>query len=112
MTVSSRPPLSCNLSALNPEQRARHAQLWKEVRTLTMPDAFEHGIAFRLEATPTLAQTVAELASLERLCCPFLTLTMTFTPAGGPLLFELTGDREVQAVLAAEFGTTRRAQEG
>jgi len=56
MTVSSCQPLACNLNALNPEQRARHALLWKEVRTLTMPDALEHGIAFRLEATPALAR--------------------------------------------------------
>lgn len=105
MTAPLSPPLACDLSALSAEERERHAQLWTHIRTLAPePASTPYGIAFSFEPSTSLATELAELAALERRCCPFLRISVRFEPAGGPLSFELGGDEHVRSFLAAGFG--------
>jgi hypothetical protein len=46
----------------------------------------------------------AEFMTLERLCCPFLTLTLEVERERGPLWLTLTGREGVKPFLQAELG--------
>ena len=46
--TSNRPALACDLTALTPEERERHAGPWKQMRALAPePEATASGVAFR-----------------------------------------------------------------
>jgi len=46
----------------------------------------------------------AEFITLERLCCPFLTLALEVERERGPLWLKLTGREGVKPFLRAELG--------
>jgi hypothetical protein len=98
-------PLVCNLAAMDAEQRARHhvvaQQLHgavQEVRELS------DGYALRFPAEPSTVLLAAEFITLERLCCPFLTLVLEVEGEHGPLWLKLTGREGVKQFLRAELG--------
>lgn len=93
----SEQPLACDRSALSPEQRSRHEQLWKRVDELSPgPATTSTGVAFRVPRQPGLAGEMGELAGLEQVCCPFMRVTLTLEPHGGPLVLELSGSGQLQ----------------
>jgi len=47
---------------------------------------------------------VTEFVRRERLCCPFLTLTLEVMPEQGPLILRLTGPAGVKDFIRAELG--------
>lgn len=103
--ANASPPLACDLGALDPKQRERHAELWRHARALAPePVSTERGVAFRFPPGPDLAGQLVELAGLERLCCPFLRISVTFEAAEGPLTLELSGDAGVRAFLTGGVG--------
>jgi hypothetical protein len=74
--TTNESPIACNLTALNAEQRARRQALAQQMHAATqeiceLPD----GYAFRFSTDPALCLTVAEFMTLERLCCPFSSLS-------------------------------------
>jgi len=96
---------SCNLSALDREQRKRHDILAKdlfpkhlEVREL--PDGYE----FRFSNNRSLLTALSEWATLEQLCCPFLTLTLELQRDQGPVWLRATGRDGVKDFLRVELG--------
>jgi len=96
---------SCNLSALDQEQRKRHDILAKdlfpkhlEVREL--PD----GYGFRFPNDRSLFTALSEWATLEQLCCPFLTLTLELERDQGPIWLRATGRDGVKDFLRLELG--------
>ena len=96
---------SCNLSALDQEQRKRHDILAKdlfpkhlEVREL--PD----GYGFRFPNNRSLFTELSEWATLEQLCCPFLTLTLELQRDQGPVWLRATGRDGVKDFLRVELG--------
>ena len=96
---------SCNLSALDREQRKRHDILAKdlfpkhlEVREL--PDGYE----FRFSNNRSLLTALSEWATLEQLCCPFLTLTLELQGDQGPIWLRATGRDGVKDFLRVELG--------
>ncbi len=98
-------PFSCNISALDPEQRKRHSALVKELvpkhlEVKELPD----GYGFRFPNDRSLFTALSELATLEQLCCPFLTLTLELQHDQGPMWLKLTGKDGVKDFLQAEFG--------
>jgi hypothetical protein len=101
--MSDPPPiLACDLSALGEAERTRRASLaarvaagFQEIRETT------EGYAARLDADPEVAKDAFEWLLLERRCCPFLRLELSFEPAGGPIWLHLGGGPGVKAFLAA-----------
>jgi hypothetical protein len=97
-------PLACDLTAIEPAQRAAHealgAYLVKESaqERRELPD----GYAFRF-AAEQYAEITAFIAN-ERLCCPFFHFALDVMPDRGPIWLHLTGREGVKALLAAEFG--------
>jgi hypothetical protein len=70
---------SCDLSALDQEQRKRHSILANEVfpkhlEIKELPD----GYGFRFPNYRLLFIALSEWITLEQLCCPFLTLSLEF----------------------------------
>lgn len=103
--MANESPIACNLTALNAEQRIRRQALVQHMRTATqetreLPD----GYAFRYPADPALCLTVAEFMTLERLCCPFFSLTLELEREEGPLWLRITGREGVKEFLQAELG--------
>jgi len=96
---------SCNLSALDQEQRKRHDLLAKDLfpkhlEIMELPDRY----GFRFPNNRALFTTLSEWATLEQLCCPFLTLTLELQRDQGPILLRATGKDGVKDFLRAELG--------
>jgi hypothetical protein len=98
-------PFFCDFSAMDLEQRKRHSILArdllpKHLERKELPD----GYAFRFSNDRVLFTGLSELASLERLCCPFLTITLELQRDQGPTWLKLTGEDGVKDFLRAELG--------
>jgi len=96
---------SCNLSAIDQEQRKRYDLLAKdllpkhlEVREL--PD----GYGFRFPNNRSFFTALSEWATLGQLCCPFLTLTLELHRDQGPIWLRATGRDGVKDFLREELG--------
>ncbi len=71
----------------------------KHLEKKELPD----GYAFRFPNDRVLFTGLSELASLERLCCPFLTITLELQRDQGPAWLKLTGEEGVKDFLRAEL---------
>jgi len=96
---------SCNLSALDQEQRRLHDSLAKDLfpkhlETVELPD----GYGFRFPNDRSLFTALSEWATLEQLCCPFLTLTLELQRDQGPIWLRATGRDGVKDFLRLELG--------
>jgi hypothetical protein len=96
---------SCNLSALDQEQRKRHDSLAKDlfpkhVEVEELPD----GYGFRFPNNQSLFTALSEWATLEQLCCPFLTLALELQRDHGPIWLRATGRDGVKDFLRVELG--------
>ncbi len=90
---------------MDQEQRKRHSilardLLLKHLEMKELPD----GYAFRFPNDRVLFTGLSELATLERLCCPFLTITLELQRDQGPTWLKLTGNDGVKDFLRAELG--------
>jgi hypothetical protein len=98
-------PFICDLTAMDTEQRARHRVVAQHLHgaiqeARELPD----GYALRFPGEPSTVFMAAEFMTLERLCCPFLTLTLEVERERGPLWLKLTGRAGVKPFLRAELG--------
>ncbi|HEV2119168.1 MAG TPA: hypothetical protein VGS11_03530 [Candidatus Bathyarchaeia archaeon] len=98
-------PFYCDLSALDQEQRKRHSILAKDLfpthlEIKELPD----GYGIRFPNKPLLFKGLSEWATLEQLCCPFLTLTLELQRDHGPIWLKATGQNGVKDFLRAELG--------
>jgi hypothetical protein len=98
-------PFICDLTAMDTEQRERHRIIAQHVHGAVqevreLPD----GYAFRFPVEPSTVLMAAEFMTLERLCCPFLTLALEVERECGPLWLKLTGREGVKPFLRAELG--------
>ena len=96
---------SCNLSALDQEQRKRHDVLTrdlfpKHLEIVELPD----GYGFRFPNNRSLFTALSEWATLEQLCCPFLTLSLELQHDQGPIWLKVSGRDGVKDFLRAELG--------
>jgi hypothetical protein len=104
----TRPVLACDLGALSVDERAQRSTLasrvvarFREVREI--PD----GYAGRLAADAAIVQDALDWLLLERRCCPFLHLELSFEPSDGPVWFRFRGGPGVKEFLAAAgFGAS------
>ncbi len=93
------------MNAFSPEQRDRHRSLaqalWPAI------DAFEElpdGYAARFEPNDATVRDLAEFVTLERLCCPWLTLAVELEREGGPLRLRITARDGGKPAIREEFG--------
>jgi hypothetical protein len=94
-------PISCDLGALSEEERVRRATLASRVparfrEVQETPD----GYAARLDFDSTTVQEALDWLLLERRCCPFLRLELSFEPSQGPVWFRFGGGPGVKEFLA------------
>ena len=96
---------SCNLSALDQEQRKRHNILAqdlfaKHLEIKELPD----GYGFRFPNNHLLFTALSEWITLEQLCCPFLTFALELQRDQGPIWLKATGEEGVKNFLRTELG--------
>jgi len=63
-----------------------------------------NGYGVRFPNNSSLFTALAEWATLEQLCCPFLTLTIESQRDQGPVWLRVTGENGVKDFLRAELG--------
>jgi len=98
-------PFYCNMSALDPEQRKRHDILTKELLAKHLAiEELPDGYGIRFPNNRSLFTALSEWATLEQLCCPFLTLALELQRDQGPIWLKATGEDGVKGFLRAELG--------
>lgn len=105
--MPSTPVFACDVFALTPDQRARHAALAQRFRVEARLEELPDGYAFVFGPDKERAPELTEFMMLERRCCPFLHLAVEFLPSGGPLRLRLTGAEGVKPFLVHELGLTQ-----
>jgi hypothetical protein len=102
---STAPPVfACNLKAISTTQRPRYNDLMKRLRSATLDRReLSDDYAFKLDSKAISLPEVAEWVSMERLCCPFLTLQLSASGDQVDWLLNLTGPKGVKPLLQAEF---------
>jgi hypothetical protein len=103
-TQTSELPLACNLGAFDATQRARHRELLGRVinerlELRELPD----GYAFAFPAETQTVMMLTEYVTLERVCCPFLTLVLRFEANQDSLWLEVTGAEDAKPLIAQSF---------
>ena len=101
--------LFCDVSSLDGVQRKRRLLLDQLLQVGTvdiveLPD----GYALYVDPVSIIAQHLDEFATLERLCCPFLTIGVRAAPAGGQPVLEISGGDAVKDFIADQFGIRKR----
>lgn len=98
MTASSGASFSCDLGAIDAEERPRHAarieRLFKSAARKRREVANGYVFAFPTDAL----QEVLDFLAQERRCCPFLAFSLDIAAEGGPISLTVTspsGGREV-----------------
>ncbi len=100
--MSDTPPaFACDLGALTGDERAWRSTLasrisaeFREVREIS------DGYAGRLDPDPATVRDALDWLLLERRCCPFLRLELSFEPSNGPVWFQFGGGPGVKEFLA------------
>lgn len=95
--------LTCDLTAIAPAERGAHQEVIRRLASEIVGDIVElpDGLALRFAADAY--DTVVRFVAGERLCCPFLTLTLEISPARGALWLRLTGPAGIKEFLRAEL---------
>lgn len=94
-------PLVCVLEAIPAEARDRHRQLYEAMFPQSRVSELENGYRFAFPVDRLV--DVAEYIKYERLCCPFLTISIGLLPNADTVTLDLTGNAEVKQVLAGMF---------
>ena len=98
-------PLACDFTALNDRQRARYRLLRETIGGSVQDiEQLDHGLRIGFAPTDELITRLAEFVSLERLCCPFLRLTIDVEPRPGSVRLSLTGPSGTRELLSMELG--------
>ena len=101
-------PIACRPNALDATARQRQQALLERVRGLIEArEELADGRVFRLPPTVEVLRDVAEWASLERRCCPFLAFTLEWR-MDDTVWIRLTGGPGVKEFLAAGMGLDAR----
>ena len=83
----------------------RHSDLTKELlaKHLEIKELPE-GYGMRFPRETLLFTALSEWATLEHLCCPFLTLTLELQQDNGPIWLKISGNDGVKGFLRTELG--------
>jgi hypothetical protein len=92
--------LVCDPAAISPERRERWAAVTDELyRLVEEVRELPHGFALRLPTQEDVLALAAEEMNFERLCCPFLRMSLEVEPNSGPSWLHMTGDEGVKQFL-------------
>jgi len=98
-------PFYCNMSALDQAQRKRHDILTRNLLAKHVEiEELADGYGLRFPNDRSLFTALSEWATLEQLCCPFLTLTIESQHDQGPIWLRVSGRDAVKDFLRAELG--------
>ena len=96
---ASETRFACNLKALTPEQRTRHAKLTRDLLAgVTERRELPDGYAFRIHAA---LSDVGEWIAKERKCCPFFRFRLEVS--GENEWLSIQGAEGVKQFIATEF---------
>ena len=89
----SQPTMVCDLTAIGIDERDAHIAVARQLfgrvdRIQELPNGYE----FFLPSDPSMLAKAAEFISRERICCPFLTMTLEVGPRTGPLSLRITSN--------------------
>lgn len=99
-----QPAFFCNLNAISHAKRPRYNELVKKIRgAVQNRTEVRDGYEFKLDSRVVELVEIAEWVSLERLCCPFLTLEVSTSGRQPPWLLRLTGPKGVKPLIREEF---------
>jgi hypothetical protein len=99
----------CNISVLNPTERAHHKQLTdKLIATRKQIVESEHGYAFQFAPSEVSLFELANWVAAESKCCPFFDFHIDFEREGSVLCLRLTGEEGIKAFIRAEFQVTAK----
>lgn len=98
-------PLTCNAHAFDAQQRVRYGELKRALvpRAARITD-LENGLEIAHQADAGTIIELTEFATLERLCCPFLTFNLEIAPNQAGSKLTLTGPDGTAAFLRYELG--------
>ncbi len=90
------------MSALTPEQRARHRQLGESLRSAILKTReLNDGYEYEFAMNPATYHALAEITPLEHACCPFFTIALRLEHS--KLVWQLTGDEGITQFIRMEF---------
>jgi hypothetical protein len=100
---------ACDLEAIGAAERPRYSSLTRQLKAAVlqqreMPDGF----AWELDGNKLSFVAAAEWITMERRCCPFLTLQLETTGNHTGYWVKLRGPVGVKAFIAAELGPVTR----
>jgi hypothetical protein len=99
-------PVVCSLNSIDAADRPRHAALLAELlAAIVTVTELPEGVLLTLPSDPETCRNTMEWATLERRCCPFLTLGMELLPDGGPLRLSLRGPAGTRELLVEMLAT-------
>jgi hypothetical protein len=100
------PALACNPKALTRAARPRYQEISRRLREAVRDrEKLPNGYALSLDGKAISLTEAAEWMSLERLCCPFLTLGLLIEAVSGQgdWVLTLTGPSGVKPIIEAAF---------
>ena len=97
-------PLACNPFAFTDDQKRRYRELKASLLPRAEVHDLERGLALSLDAQAQTVLELAEFATLERLCCPFLTFNLELQPDQMGSRLSLTGPDGTASFLRHELG--------
>jgi hypothetical protein len=104
-TVKKPVVFACNMKAMTPAQRKRHAEvLSPALQTAKLKSSeLPEGYAFDFPSDAKIFQTVAEWVGNERLCCPFFDFDIHVGDDTAPMTLKITGPDGVKQFIKAEL---------
>ena len=104
---------ACDLTVLTTEQRLRHRELSEKLRPMVLEfRELPNGYTARISSSAVDASEVQEFLALEKLCCPFFTLTMDVENGskrkGGIYNVRIEGYGDIKPFIRAEFAISKR----
>lgn len=105
MAQSNHPPvLACNMKAIGSAERPRYDVLLKKLKaSVKQQRELKDGYAWELDAKGISLPEAAEWVTMERRCCPFLTLQLEAVGNDLNYWVKLTGPEGAKAFLVDEF---------
>lgn len=110
MAQSNKPTLvlACNMKAISSAERSRYGTLTKKIKSAVRHQReLADGYAWELNGNTVGMPEVAEWMTMERRCCPFLTLQIEAVRNGTDYVVKLLGPEGVKAFLVSEFGIAK-----
>ncbi len=95
--MSSRPPIACDLSAIDDSELQDHRENGQAVfKAISEIKELDNGYALRLSANTDLISRACAFIARERMYCPFFEFTLTIPPDHDPVWLKLTGREGVK----------------